>query len=72
MTHISRQNHAYKNCDETVRTQIKTDMKSCDSDEQPWFYHMEVCHANLNNFIDTCTHKQNSIQQWSSIYNVNI
>ena len=33
MTHISRQNHAYKNCDETVRTQIKTDMKSCDSDE---------------------------------------
>jgi hypothetical protein len=24
MTHISRKNHAYKNCDETARTQIKT------------------------------------------------
>jgi hypothetical protein len=33
MTHISRKNHAYKNCDETARTQTKTDMKSCDSDE---------------------------------------
>ena len=33
MTRSSRKNHAYKNCDETARTQIKTDMKSCDSDE---------------------------------------
>jgi hypothetical protein len=24
MTHISRKNHAYNNCDETARTQIKT------------------------------------------------
>jgi hypothetical protein len=24
MTHISRKNHAYKNCDETARTQIQT------------------------------------------------
>ena len=38
MTHNSRKKHGYANCDETARTQIKPDMKSCASDEQPWLY----------------------------------
>jgi hypothetical protein len=38
MTHNSRQKHGYANCDETARTQIQLDMKSCASDEWPWLY----------------------------------